>query len=70
MVFAEWARAGEEVIDGEKVVCEGGRRRRERSAWRGGRMSKVEGEGSVVGYEVWEVGVGDVMVNKYGGIVK
>lgn len=51
MVFAEWTRAGEEVIEGEKVVCEGGSRRRARSAWRGGRMSKVEGEGSVVGYD-------------------
>lgn len=63
-MFAEWARAGEEVIEGEKeVVWEGGRRRRARSAWRGGRMSKVEGEGSVVGYEegFCEVGGGDVI---------
>lgn len=65
MVFAEWPRAGEEVIGGEKVVCEGGRRRRERSAWRGGRMSKVDGGGSVVGFEVCEGMVGDVI----GGVV-
>lgn len=43
--------AGEEVMGGEKVVldCEAGRSRRERREWRGGRMSKVEGGGRVVG---------------------
>lgn len=44
--------AGVGVAPGEMGLLEGGRRRRERMAWRGGRMSKVEGGGNVAGGEV------------------